>query len=339
MRRSIGVLGFLLVLGMALAYAGPSAGRPRAQVIVLSNSSPNVSVIDAETNRIVATADIPHMTSWAWNDDNNYYDGKDLWLGLHDPDSGAVEVLLLDLDSLRVTRRIPLGTDRVTVYIGKSSRRGFVLVSKHASGEIAIIDRKTFAVRTLRVPVNGGVACDIDVATPADGIERAYVPTDAGNTVLSIDTSTFKVLRTLPFPGTRPYMLTAASNGAQIWVEERTGNSVAVVDGATLMLVKQVPTGKAPIVGTFSPDGKVHFIGHVADSVVIAYDTRTYKEMWRAQVGTYPEKLGVHPGGTFVYAILTKEGAVAVLDAHNGKVITDIPLGTNPTGIFIRRID
>ena len=338
MRRFAVIIGLLLVLGTTLTYAGVPGQPPRAQVIVLSNSSPNVSVIDAETNQIVKTADIPRMTAWAWNDDNNYYDGTHLWLGLHDPETDAVEALLLDLDSLRVTRRIPLGKDRVTVYIGKPSRYGAVLVSKHASGEIAVIDRTTFAVRTLKVPVNGGVACDIDIATPTDGIERAYVPTDTGNTVLAIETSTLKVLRTLPFPGTRPFMLTVASDGTQVWVEERTGNSVAVLDGATLSLVKQLPAGKTPIVGTFSPDGKVHFIGHVADSAVIAFDTRTYKELWRSQVGTFPEKLGVHPASTFVYAILTKEGAVAVLDAHTGKVVKAIPLGTNPTGIFVRRI-
>lgn len=334
MRRWVGLPVCLLLLGAPLAFAAP----PRGEVIVLSNSAPHVSVIDAETNHVIKTADIPEMTSWAWNDDNNYYDGKNLWLGMRNPDTKDVGVALLDLDSLRVTKRIPLGQDAVTIYIGKPSRSGTVLVSKHASGEIAVIDRKTFAVRTLKLPVNGGVACDIDVATPADGIERAYVPTDTGNTVLSIETSTLKVLRTLPFPGTRPFMLTAASNGTQVWVEERTGNSVAVLDGATLRLMKQVPAGKTPIVGTFSPDGKVHFIGHVADSVVIAFDTRTYKELWRSQVGTYPEKLGVHPAGTFVYAILTREGAVAVLDAHTGKVVKAIPLGTNPTGIFVRRI-
>lgn len=338
MRRFVSLVGLLLLLGATPASTGAPGQPLRAQVIVLSNSSPHVSVIDAETNKIIKTADIPHMTSWAWNDDNNYYDGKNLWLGLHDPDTDVVEVLLLDLDSLRVTRRIPLGKDRVTVYIGKPSRSGTVLVSKHASGEIAVIDRRTFAVKTLTVPVNGGVACDIDVAMPADGVERAFVPTDSGNTVLSIETSTFKVLQTLPFPGTRPFMLTAASDGTQVWVEERAGNAVAILDAATLTLVKEVPTGKTPIVGTFSTDGKVHFIGHVADSVVIAYDTRRYKELWRSQVGTYPEKLGVHPAGTFLYAILTKEGAVAVLDAHTGKVVRAIPLGTNPTGIFVRRI-
>lgn len=79
-------------------------------------------------------------------------------------------------------------------------------------------------------------------------------------------------------------------------------------------------------------------MGHADDAVVIAYDTQTYREVWRAHVGAYPEKLGVHPAGTFVYALLTKERALAVIDARTGKVVQDIPVGTNPVGIFVRRL-
>ncbi len=337
MMRYLSLVALLALLASTLAFAAaPQAVR--AEVIVLSNSSPHVSVIDAQTHRVVKTADIPQMTSWTWNDDNNYYDGKNLWLGLRNPDTNDVEVILLDLQALRVTKRIPLGKDTTTLYIGKPSRTGKLFVAKHASGQLAVIDTKTFAVTAVNLPVNGGVACDVDVARGPDGIERAFVPTRNGNTVLSIDTATFQVLRTLQFPGTDPFMLTASSDGRQVWVEESTGNSVAIVDAVTLQLVKRVPTGKTPIIGTFSPDGKLHFIGHAADTVVIAYDTKTYTEVWRSPVGTSPEKLGVHPAGMFVYAILSNEGAVAVLDARTGKVVARVSLGTNPTGIFVRTL-
>lgn len=326
-----------LLLAMAVGSSAAPAQPLRAQVIVLSNSSPHVSVIDTGTNRIVKTADIPQMTSWTWNDDNNYSDGRNLWLGMRNPDTNDVEVVLLDLDALQVTRRIPLGQDKITLYIGKPSRQGKVFVSKHASGEIAIIDRASFAVQTVKLPVDGGVACDIDVAAGPDRFERAFVPTDTGNTVLSVDTATHHVLRTQKFPDTRPFMLTASADGRQVWVEERTGDSLSILDSVTLRVVKRLPTGKTPIVGTFSPDGRFHFTGHAADTVVVAHDTKTFNEVWRARVGTFPEKLGVHPAGTFVYANLSREAAVAVLNARTGRVVTQVPLGTNPTGIFVRR--
>jgi YVTN family beta-propeller protein len=338
MKRATILLLLLGLLGSALLFAARAAQPARAQVIVLSNSSPHLSVIDAGTNRVIKTADVPQMTSWAWNDDNNYYDGKHLWLGMRNPDTSEVQVVLLDLDSLQVNRRIPLGKDEVTVYIGKPSRSGRIFVAKHTSGQLAVIDAKTFAVKTVSLPVDGGVACDIDVALGSDRVERAFVPTRTGNTLLSIDTKTLQVLRTLRFPNTQPYMLTASSNGAQVWVEEAAGNSVAVVNPVTLELIQRMPTGKGPIIGTFSPDETRHFVGHAGDTAVIAYDTRTFKETWRSPVGAYPQKLGVDPGGAFVYAILTQEGAVAILDASTGKVTARVSLGTNPTGIFVRRV-
>lgn len=332
----IALLG--IVMAAALVAAGPTPPT-RAQVIVLSNSAPQISVIDTRAHQVVKTAEIPQMTSWAWNDDNNYYDGKNLWLGMRNPDTSDVEVVLLDLDSLQIVKRIPLGKDNVTVYIGKPSRDGKVLVSKHASGEVAVIDGKTLAVlRTVKIPVDGGVACDMDVVTGPDGVERAFIPTNDGNTVLSLNPSTLEVLRKTKFDGTLPFMLTASPDGRQVWVEERTGNSITVLDARTLQVAKRLPTGRTPIVGTFSPDRTLHFTGHAADNVVIAHDTVTFKEIWRARVGTSPDKLGVHPAGTFVYAIINREAAVAVLDARTGKVVMRVALGTNPAGLFVRSL-
>jgi DNA-binding beta-propeller fold protein YncE len=178
-------MGSVLFLATALAVATSLAQAPRAQVIVLSNSSPHVSVIDTETNQVTKTASIPKMTSWTWNTDRNYYDGKNLWLGMRNPDTNDVEVVLLNLDTLQVTRRIPLGQDKTTLYIGGASRTGKVFIAKHASGQMAVIDTKTYGVKTINVPVNGGVSCDIDVVVGIDRKERAYIPTNAGNTVKS----------------------------------------------------------------------------------------------------------------------------------------------------------
>jgi YVTN family beta-propeller protein len=132
-------------------------------------------------------------------------------------------------------------------------------------------------------------------------------------------------------------MLTTSSDGRQAWVQERTGNSMTVLNAWTLQVIRRIPTGRTPIIGTFSP-GRFHFTGHAADTEVMAHDTKTFREVWRARVGSNPDKLGVHPAGTFVYATISREGAIAVIDARSGRVVMRIALGTNPTGIFVRRL-
>lgn len=331
----------ILTVALSLALVGSATGqRPAgAQVIVLSNSSPHITVIETRAHQVVRTADLPRMTTWTWNDDNNTFDGKHLWLGLRNPDTSDVEVILLDLDTLEVSRRIPLGQDRTTLYIGKPSRRGTVLVSKHASGELVRIDASSFAVDTVKLPVNDGVACDIDVVTTGPGaLERAFVPTDNGNTVLSVDTESRQVVGTVPFAGSRPFMLTASPDGSRVWVQERAGSAMTVLNARTLDVVKRIPTAQTPIIGTFSPDGKVHYTGHAGDVTVIAHDTATFRELWRARVGSNPDKVGVHPSGAFVYATVSREGQLAVIEARTGKVVARVPLGTNPSGLFVRRL-
>jgi len=334
--RWIGV-GLLVVLGAAAGLAAP--GRARAQIIVLSNSAPHVSVIDGQTHQVVRTADLPRVTSWTWNDDNNYFDGTHLWLGMRDPDTSDVEVALLDLDTLRLTARIPLGQDRATLYIGKPTADGRLFVSKHASGEVVIIDTKTRTVlETVKLPVDGGVACDVDLAAGPGRVERVLVPTDTGNTVLSLDAASRQILGRVAFDGTRPFMLTVSPDGRQVWVQERAGNSMTVLNARTLDRLARIPTGRTPIIGTFSPDGTLHFTGHAADTIVLAHDTKTFKEIWRARVGSYPDKVGVHPAGTFVYATVSREAALAVIDLRSGRVVTRVALGTTPTGLYVRRL-
>ena len=325
---------WLMLLAGARVGAAPTPVAPAVQVFVFSNSSPHVSVIDAASRQIVRTADIPDFTAWAWNDSNNFADGEQLWLGLRDPDTDEVEVIALDLDTLAVTRRLPLGTDSLTLYIGKASRSGILHVAKMASGQVVPIDLVAGEVRPAwNVPVNGDVVCDADISTDARGRERFIYPTRKGDTVVALDPTTGEVAREVATPaGSTPLMLSTAPDGT-VWVEESGSNTIAVFD-PELRLIRRIPTGKGPIDSVFSPDGDLAFIGHSEDSIVTVINTGLVAEVARIDVGTNPEKLAVDPGGQWVYAILTKEAAVAVIDARDLKIVDRIPLGTNPTSIF-----
>ena len=306
------------------------------QLFILSNSSPHVTVIDTATNEIVRTADLPDFTSWTWNDDNNYFDGQNLWLGLKDRDTNEVEVLALNLDTLEITARLPIGTDKLTLYIGKATKDGILHIGKMDSDQVVTIDTKTFEVlATWDVPVNGDVVCDADIAVGEDGVERYYYPTRNGDTLVSINAETGETDTIVETPkGSTPLMLTTAPDNT-VWVQETASNTNAVFDPVTLNLIARIPTGEGPIVASFDPAGRYGFIGHGRDTVVTVLDIATLQEIHRIQVGTNPQKLAIHSSGQFVYAILTKEAAVAVIDTDTWAVTERIDLGTNPTGIFL----
>lgn len=360
-------IGALLVTLAVLASAcvGPGATAPattassitaptaapaketKAQVIVLSNSSPNVSVIDGETFKVLRTKDIPGFKSWTWNDDNNHFDGRTLWLGHRDPQSGEAEVLLLDLDTLEVTDRVAVGKEATTLYIGKPTKDGLLFVAKHASWQLAVLDIKTRKLlRAVDVDVNAGTtgmaprwaACDSDVATTDDGVTRIFVPTSAGTTTVAIDAATGKALKTVNHPaGTRPCMLTVSPD-RKVWVQECDGSANVVLDPVSLEIQKRVPSGKGPVVAAFTTDGKYALIGHSGDTVIQVVDARSYAEVKRIEVGTNPDKVSSHPNGKWLFAEVTREAAVAVIDTATWTVAQRIPLGTNPTGIFVRTL-
>lgn len=335
--RHVVLLAMVTLLFMAALVFGAPSGPPRAQVIVLSNSAPHISLIDGQTHQVIKTANVPPPFVWGWNDDNNYFDGTHLWLGARNPDTNEGFVVLLNVDTLQLDRRISIGPERTLVLVGKPSRTGKVFAAKFAAGELAAIDTKTYSVQTVKLPVDGGVGCDIEVAVAFDGRERAYVATFGGNTIVVVDTATLKVLETVRFEGTRPWMLTATPDGRRLWVQEQSGSS-AIMNAMTFQIIERVATAPAPDTGTFSPDGRLHFTGHFNNAFVVAHETDTFREVWRTQAGANTLTLGVHPAGTAVYAIMSREGGVAVLDAATGRVVTKIALGTNPVGLYVRRL-
>ena len=312
------------------------AATAKAQLFVLSNSSPHISVIDTETNQVVRKSDLPDFTSWTWNDSNNYYDGANLWLGMKDPATTDVEVIALNLGTLEVTARFPIGKDKLTLYIGKPLKNGVLPVGKMGSGQVVAIDTIGRQVlSTWDVPVNGDVVCDADVAVGPDGVERFYYPTRKGGTLVSINPKTGETIKIVEAPkGVEPFMLSTAPDG-RVWVQESGSNTTAVFDPVTLDLVKRFPVGKVPIDVTFSADGKYGIIGHAGDPFVQIMDAETLEEVKRITVGTNPNRLAVNPNGRYVYAILSREASVAVIDTGSWEVTERIELGTNPNGIYL----
>ena len=334
----------VFVLTVALAACAQPTPQPSpeqadaAQLFIFSNSTPHVTVIDTQTNQVVKTADIPDFTSWTWNDDNNYFDGENLWLGLKDNDTNAVEVIALNLDTMEVATRLPIGREEITLYIGKATVDGILHVGKMASAQVVAIDTKAFQVlSTWDVPVGeGGVVCDADISVGPDGVERFYYPTRQSDMLVSLNPETGETIKIIAAPeGSTPHMLTTAPDGT-VWVQEAASNTNAVYDPVSLDLIKRFATGKGPVVATFSPDGKYGFIGHFGDTDLLVMDADTLEEVARIFIGANPGKVAVHSSSSFAYVIVTKEASVAVIHMGEWRVTERISLDADPTGIFLR---
>jgi YVTN family beta-propeller protein len=340
--------------------SAPGAGTKegKARLYVFNNSAPHIVEIDAETNEVSRTAELPELQSkqWNWIDANNYFDGTHLWAGFIDFDAnenitardpsagGDSRVLLINLDTLKIAKEIDVGAEKFWLYIGKATRDGKLYVAKHIAHQMAVIDTKSHEVlRTIDVPVpaspKGGkdvffANCDVDVSTGLDGVDRVFYPTWNGNTVVSVDAGSGRVLKEATTSDTAPVMLTAAPDGT-VWVQEAKTKTNVVLDPVTLEELARFSTGGGADV-TFSPGGKLGYLGGGTSLTVV--DTASRRVQQTVEVGGGAGRAAAHPNGKIVYVLVAKENAVAVVDTATWQVASRIDVRGVPNGgIFLRR--
>ena len=360
----LATLLFLLVFVAACSSGEPTATTPpeapKAKAYVFNNESPHIVEIDAETNEVLRSVDLPELNGkqWSWIDSKTYYDGTNLWASIidypadqsiigRDPDSGIggdSRILLVDLDTLTATEEIDVGPEKFWLYIGQPTRDGRLFVGKHGAHQVAVIDTKTREVlETIDVPVPEVKAdgmpifwatCDMAISIGADGVERAFYPTWNGDTVVSLSNSG-EILEIADFPDTGPVMLSTAPDGT-VWVQELTTKTNVVLDPVTLDVLGRFSAAGASDV-SFSPDGKLAYLGTGTSLTVV--DTETYLILRTVEVGGGAGKSGAHPNGRFIYINVGSENTVAVVDTSTWEVVSRIDVGTSPGGLFVRAVD
>ena len=331
--------------------AGEGAEAPvgdAGEILVFSNNSPHVTAIDILTEEVARTGDVDGLVTWAWNDDNNYFDGRHLWLGTLNPGGGTAELITLDVDTLTVSHRIPLGSEAEGVFLGKARQDGTLLVSKMAAGEVLTVNTATHEVTNTfsDVPLHGGVLADADLSTDADGVERFVYPTGEGDRVVALDPSSGSVLATAESKkGGNPTRLTTSPDGS-IWVQEAGKHTVAVYEPTDPGTRQALPDRHRAHPGhLYATDGSYAYTGHADDNFVQVVDTADLKALAHIRVGLNPQMVAVRPDFTRIYAMLTDDQAVAVVYQQdweaNRFTITStkentIALDSPPVGMFLR---
>ena len=364
-RRSLILAPLFILLVFAVSCGGielnvtPQPDDAKAKAYVFNNNSPHIVEIDAETNEVLRSVDVPELDGkqWSWIDSKTYYDGTNLWAGIidypadqsiisRDPDSGIggdSKIVLVDLDTLTITGEIDVGPEKFWLYVGQPTKDGRLFVGKHGAHQVAVIETKTRKVlEIIDVPVpevegDGApifwATCDMAISIGPDGVERAFYPTWNGGTVVSLSNSG-ETLKITDFPDIGPVMLSTSPDG-NVWVQELTTKTNAILDPVTLDVLGRFSAPGASDV-SFSPDGKLGYLG-TGTSLTVA-DTETYSVLQTVEVGGGAGRSGAHPNGKFVYVNVGKENTVAVVDTSTWEVVKRIDVGTSPGGLFVRAV-
>ncbi len=359
MRRACLIAALAAVALPVLAAAAPlPAATARLYVLINPN---RIVEIDAQSNKVLrdATVTLTGGGRWAYNDDNNYYDGADIWLTTRNNNGSAndLDVVAVNVAFLKEVASFRVGSGDFNPFIGKASREGILPVATRDLGQVVTIDTKVMKItHTWDVPLaldpsgkllykkdlppdqtvgNGDVVCDMDVITLANGREAFVYPTQGSELVFTMDLHTGAFISVAHIAsGSRGNMLSTSPTTRTIWAQENNTKTQAVIDADTMKVVGRMPTAGVPAVASFSPDGTVAYVdgGGTATTVL---DTVSYKVIANVTVGANASQSAAHPNGKVVYTLVSQEMAVAVIDTSTWRVTGRIQLPANGNGMFI----
>jgi YVTN family beta-propeller protein len=306
--------GRIGLLALALLGFAPVAWA-QSKVLVINSGAASLSVIDVATR--TETAHIPVLREphhWALSPD-----GADLLVG----DSAGNEMLFLDPVTFAVKRRMTIADP---YQLGFSPDGKFLVVTGIARGQVDVYDSKTTTL-VKRFPLKS-MPSHLDFSPDSSTV---YVSLQGSGRAAAIDLRDMKVIWNEPV-GPAPAGVMYLHG--KLLVADMGADNFAVVDPANGHVERRIVTGKGAHQLFLSPDKRILYVNNRIDSVIVALDASSLKEIRRYKVPGGPDDMVFTPDG-HIWVTLRFAGKVGVLDPKTGELET-FPVGRSPHGIYIK---
>ncbi len=205
----------------------------------------------------------------------------------------------------------------------------FAYVSNQGSGDLTVIKLATLKViDTIKVKKGPH-----NVRFTNDG-SLAYVTLQGGDGIAVIDTRTRKMIRVIAVPGiTGPHNLDLSADEKTAFVRDFV-HHVAVVDLASGRVKKVITVGNGHGGIDVFPNGKFAATAAIGDDYITVINTRTL-EARNIKVGKGPHGIRASKDSRWIYVTLTRENAIAVINADTMTLKTKIASGQFPFWIAV----
>jgi PQQ-dependent catabolism-associated beta-propeller protein len=121
----------------------------------------------------------------------------------------------------------------------------------------------------------------------------------------------------------------------EIFVSNEKGNSISIIDGATLELLETVPVGNRPRGIALSSDGRYLYICASDDNTIQVMDTASRAILHHLPSGPDPELLVLSPDDQTIYVANEDDNMVTVVDIASQAAVIEIPVGVEPEGMGV----
>jgi YVTN family beta-propeller protein len=337
----------------ALVFAVLLSAQPaEAWHFAYVTNSNNVSVIDTNTNTVIATVPAVGDGVAVTPDGNHVYVTGGFGSFSGNVSSGTVSVINTTTNTVVATIPIANAPFPAAVTVGAVA---FTPDGKHAyvtylaghffpGTSVAVIDTATNMV-VARIGVG---CCSQGVAVTPDGKHVYALASNGGNNgiVSVIDTATNTIVATISVPSVFPNGVALTPDGKHAYVVnvEATG-SVSVIDTTSNSIVATIPVGTFPFgFVAITPDGNHAYVTNQGNAVtpgtVSVIDTATNTVVATVPFPQPNRPLGVAitADGKHAYVANNPETfpptpSVSVINTASNTVVATVPVGGRPFGV------
>lgn len=249
-------------------------------------------------------------------------------------DAGANAIQVMSVATNQITQTISLPSTPVAMALTPNGR--FLYVSVNAAvavvnltlGQVVHVVKVGSYPQGLAVTPDGSRVYVANYVAPQPP-DSPNIPTFLYGTVSVIDTSSNLVVRTL----IGPYYATSIAitpNGRTVYVGG--GGSVYFFPTALNVITGGVGMGGTVSSLTMSADGTTLYIGDSQANRVGVLSTSSNTITNKISVSGGVLGMGVSPDGSLLYAAM-KNNQVAAINTASGSVVTQIPVGDQPTSV------
>ena len=325
--------------------AAPARPTPAVRVYVTNEASGDLSVIDAATQTVIATAPLGKRPRGI----KPSPDGKSLYIALSGspnagpgvdpktlppPDRSADGIGEVDADTYKVKRVLHAGADPEQIDVSADGTR--LYVANEDTAQVSVVDL-----------TSGAIVATVKIGEEPEGVtirpdgKVVYVTSEGDGAVFAIDTATNKVLKRIPV-GHRPRSIGFLPDGSRAYVSLENDGAVALVDAqrhrfiGLVQLEGQGNTPRPRPMGiTVHPDGSTVYVTAGSFGSLFFIDPKKNGGNDALAVGQRPWGVALLPDGKTVYTANGPSNDVSVVDVASRQVVKKIPTGQRPWGVTV----
>jgi YVTN family beta-propeller protein len=249
---------------------------------------------------------------------------------IEEPGAGGNTVSIIDVAARKKIGEISLGKYHRPHGIDLDRRTGLLAVTCEFPDALLIVD----PVKRTVVKVYETKGKTSHMVKFGPGGARAFVSNSTSNDVACILLASGEV-RSIP-TGERPEGSVLSQSGHELYVCNREGRTISVIDTAKQAVVAEIPTGNGPVRIGLTPDGKRLVYALLHDQAIEIADPAARKVTAHVKLGGQLVSLGISSDGRRALASAEENDTVYVVSIPEAKLLRSFktPPGSRPDPVL-----